>query len=757
MFSNRKSQQRRAEIRKNRPDTFAHTWQALKESGGMNGLAIAAVFCIIAAGILQLREDVVPYRPGQWVPHDIFARVDFSFRDKDRLSEVRQITRERQPRVYAPAGDVWGDLEKDLLSLPDQVGNAPGIGQVRQPLRDVLNDGSLTKLKEYIAPERRESYAKEVNGYFETIRSMTPPLVILPEDQHQEDLHHSIVITSIDANTPVPTNLTYSMAMEEELTRRFEAAARDNFSLTLQPLIVAYTLKTLKPTHVLDPVATAEARNRAAENVASTAGDIPFKAGMIIVSKREQITQRDWQILRAENEEYSHVLGRQWQNRVGSVGIVVLITLMLSLYVAMYQPRVIRNHARAIAISSLMLSMLLLAQLAAIGSGPIYLFGIAPTLLVAIILAVAYDQRFAISASSSHALLVTIGLDQGATFFIILWVGIVTACYLLDDIRSRSKLIEVSGVTSLAMIVATAAAGAMTLDPPQFIFRNCLYAGAAGLTVGFVVLGILPFIEKAFRITTSMTLLELADASHPLLRRLAVEAPGTYNHSLQVATLSEAAAEAIGANSLLCRVASYYHDVGKINKAEYFVENQSGGQNRHLNLSPSVSLLIIIGHVKDGIELAKEYNLPTSLMPFIQQHHGTTLVEYFYHQACNQQEQRQPDMPAISEMQYRYPGPKPRSREVAILMLADACESATRAMAEPTAGRIEALVHDITMRRLLDGQFDEADVTMREIERIERSLVKTLLGIYHGRIAYPSSQAITSAIPATPATASKTA
>src|SRR6185436_20244537 len=172
-----------------------------------------------------------------------------------------------------------------------------------------------------------------------------------------------------------------------------------------------------------------------------------------------------------------------------------------------------------------------------------------------------------------------------------------------------------------------------------FILKNCLYAGAAGIGAGFVTLGILPFIEKAFRITTSMTLLELADVSHPLLRRLSVEAPGTYNHSLQVATIAEAAAESISVNSLLCRVASYYHDVGKINKAEYFCENQTDGTNRHLNLSPSVSLLIIIGHVKDGIELAREYNLPTSIFPFIQQHHGTTLVEFFYHQACTKQGQ----------------------------------------------------------------------------------------------------------------------
>jgi hypothetical protein len=243
-----------------------------------------------------------------------------------------------------------------------------------------------------------------------------------------------------------------------------------------------------------------------------------------------------------------------------------------------------------------------------------------------------------------------------------------------------------------------------------------------------------------------MTLLELADVSQPLLRRLAMEAPGTYNHSLQVATLAEAAAEAIGANSLLSRVGSYYHDIGKMNKAEYFCENQIDGRNRHLNLSPSVSLLIIVGHVKDGMEMAREYNLPKSIRPFIQEHHGTTLVEYFYHQACNRQEESDG---TVSDTEYRYPGPKPRSRETVVVMIADAVESASRSMSEPTPARIEGLVHDLLMQRLLDGQFDESDITFRELHVVERVMVKTLLGIYHNRLAYPSTAAITRGTAAT--------
>jgi putative nucleotidyltransferase with HDIG domain len=412
---------------------------------------------------------------------------------------------------------------------------------------------------------------------------------------------------------------------------------------------------------------------------------------------------------------------------------------------------VVRNNVRGIAIAALLVSMLLLAQLGAIGSNPMYIFGLAPTILVAMIMTIAYDRRFAIGIASMHGLLVTLALDQGIGFYIILWIGVFTCCMTLDEIRTRSKLIEVGGLTAVAMMAATAAAGAISLDPMRFIAKYCLYSGAAGLAVGFVVLGILPFVEKAFKITTAMTLLELADVSQPLLRRLAIEAPGTYNHSLQVATLAEAAADSIGGNSLLCRVASYYHDVGKINKADYFIENQADGRNRHINLSPSVSLLIIIGHVKDGIELAKEYNLPASVLPFIQQHHGTTLIEYFYHRACTQQDRREnaagggggdgASGPSVPETQYRYPGPKPKSKEIAIVMICDAVESAVRAMPEPNASRIEALVHELAMKRLLDGQFDECDLTFRDLEQIERALTKTLLGIYHGRIAYPSTSA----------------
>ena len=750
---------RRAEIRKNRPDR--PLWQELKSDGTLASIGIAVIFAILASAVLMLRQDVIPYRPGQYVRQAIHSRVDFSFRDKDLLTQAQRDAREAEPRVYKPNAEVWTLLEQHLKDLPDVVvGKSPA--ELPPPLRDIFDRGTITALAQYRTDPRRRGYNDAVHHYVQSLQT----LVILPESQRQEELARQVESSRVAPafiRLPAPVGqieVSKTFAAPEpghepsrELQDQVGRLAFIDFREELQPKVVAYTLATLQPTHVLDEDATTEARNVAAERVPPSRGEISYKANQII--KREGVLdERDWQLLKAENDTYLASLTRAeiLRSKLGLAGMVFLVTAILAGYVRWSQPRVVRNHARGAAIATLLLAMLLLAELAAIGTGPLYLFGLAPTILVAMILSIAYDRRFAMGVAAMHALLVTIALDQGAGFFLILYVGIFTAGLLLDDIRTRSKLIEVGGLTAVAMMIATFAVGAVSLhpiEPVRFIARNCLHAGAAGLSVGFIVLGILPFVEKSFRITTSMTLLELADASQPLLRRLALEAPGTYNHSLQVATLAEAAADTIGINSLLCRVGSYYHDIGKINKADYFIENQSmGGENRHINLNPSVSLLIIIGHVKDGVEMAKEYNLPTSIIPIIQQHHGTTLVEYFYHRACTQKDKdSDPNCAQVSETQYRYPGPKPKSKEVAVVMLADAVESATRAMAEPTASRIESLVHDIAMRRLLDGQFDECDLTMRELELVERSLVKTLLGIYHGRIAYPSTAAVTDVAP----------
>jgi putative nucleotidyltransferase with HDIG domain len=242
-----------------------------------------------------------------------------------------------------------------------------------------------------------------------------------------------------------------------------------------------------------------------------------------------------------------------------------------------------------------------------------------------------------------------------------------------------------------------------------------------------------------FDVQTDISLLELGDAAHPLLQELARRAPGTYNHSINVASLAEAAAESIGANGLLTRVGAYFHDIGKVFKPGYFVENQGREANRHESLLPAMSTLVIIAHVKDGADLARQNRLPQPIIDFIEQHHGTTLVEYFFQQATKQSE-NDPDGETVEDAAFRYPGPKPQTREAAVLMLADAAESASRTLVDPTPARIDSLVESITMKRLLDGQFDDCRLTLQELRCIRESLVKLLTAVYHARVKYPDQQ-----------------
>lgn len=736
---------RRAQIRAGRPDTLRQWFLARRADGTLASLWIALGFAVAVMAIMAMRDEVTAYKPGQFVGHDVVARTDFVFHDKDEFSAAQNRARAQQPHVFSAMPDPWAIVEQKLLDLPQRVAGLDE-GELPPDLQGVLVGAALTRLREAgSSDDRRAAYVSAVKMYVEAARKLD--LIVLGDEQRLKEVDRAVIIPG---RGPVRGELTFGIEkMKDELTGRLQRPVGDAFAPVLQPVIAQLTLRWLTPTHEYDESATAQAMTQAAAAVPQSAGDVHYAANTVIVPAGE-IQDREWQILRAEAAAYRRSAEwSSWRINLGVATIVLIITAMLSAYISHFQPRIIRNHMRGVAIAGLLLLMLLIAQLAGLSSQPLLVFGLAPTLLVAMIMSIVYDQRFGAGVAALHGMLVTLALNQDLGFMLILLSGVIVTCGLLDEIRSRSKLIEVGGAAAVAMMLAAAAVGLLDHDPRAFVLRNCLHAGAAGLGVGFILLGVLPFIEKLFRITTSMTLLELADVSQPLLRRIATEAPGTWNHSLQVASMSEEAAEAIGGNSLLCRVGAYYHDCGKINKPEYFVENQHDGVNRHINISPTVSLLVIIGHVKDGVELAREYHLPTNLFPFIQQHHGTTLVEFFYDRAVRQATEDE----GINESQFRYPGPKPKTKEIAILMLADCCESAARAMNDPTAGSLENLVEQMTRRRIEDGQLDECDLTLRDIERIKRSLIKSLLGIYHGRIAYPSTASIQTTpteVPATP-------
>ena len=263
------------------------------------------------------------------------------------------------------------------------------------------------------------------------------------------------------------------------------------------------------------------------------------------------------------------------------------------------------------------------------------------------------------------------------------------------------------------------------------LLKMCLLNGTIS---SIVVLGILPIFEYLFKVVTNISLLELSDFNHPLLRKLILEAPGTYQHSLVVANLSEAAAESINANSLLARVGAYYHDIGKIVKPNYFVENLVTYKDVHRDLKPSMSKLIIMNHVKEGMEMAKKNRLNPVIVDFITQHHGRSLVYYFYHRA------KELEPTAEHKEEYRYPGPKPQGKETAIVALADTVEALSRTLEEPTPSRIEEMVREVMRKRFMEGELDECNVTLKDLEKITQSFIRVLNAIFHTRVNYPKNE-----------------
>jgi hypothetical protein len=383
-----------------------------------------------------------------------------------------------------------------------------------------------------------------------------------------------------------------------------------------------------------------------------------------------------------------------------------------------------------------------------------------PLILFGTTMTIAYRRELALLLATSVCLVVAISTGQGLSEFVILVASVAASIVLVGRIRSRTKLLYVGLGAGTVAALTTIGVGTLFEQPfgwsglaetpfgsiddvirDSFTLRligGATWYGFCAILAGILMTGLLPFIGRLFDVQTDIRLLELGDAAHPLLQELVRRAPGTYNHSITVASIAEAAAEAIGGNGLLVRVGAYFHDIGKMLKPAYFIENQAG-DNRHESLMPAMSTLVIIAHVKDGADLARQHRLPQSIIDFVEQHHGTTLVEYFFHEATKRREQ-DPDSSDVDETSFRYPGPKPQTQEAGVLMLADASESACRALTDPAPARIEHLVQELAMKRLLDGQFDDCGLTLKQLHAIEDSLVKSLTAVYHGRVKYPNQQ-----------------
>ncbi len=475
-----------------------------------------------------------------------------------------------------------------------------------------------------------------------------------------------------------------------------------------------------------------EARDRARRAVPPVIEK--FAPGLLLVPRGQPITERQLSLLNEEQRAYLHSLSTADHVRRGFALflVIVLLCALDILYVARFQPGLAESLPR---ISAVCILGTVTLALAFIMSREPWRAMLIPLTVTSMILALAYHPQFALVMSFSLTIVTTVALGSDVNFLLVQLSGLATAILLLRNLRRRTRLVELCAAAGLAYVAMTLATGMLTGQTWRLIAFDCTRRFLWGTLSGFLLSGSLPLIERCFGIVTDISLSELADGSHPLLQELVRRAPGTYTHSMTVATLAEAAAEEIGANPLLTRVGSSFHDIGKMLKPQYFIENQTG-QNRHDELEPALSTLVIIGHVKDGVALGRQYGLPQPVLDFIQQHHGTTLVEYFYQEALRHQVENEHGAGEL-ESTFRYPGPLPSNREIGIVMLADAIESTSRALDDPAPGSLRKLVHELVMKRLLDGQFDDSGLTLTELHIIEESLSKSLIALFHARIKYP--------------------
>lgn len=764
------------------PGMFARAWSLIRRTD----VLIRVMLCVLAAlamwGVTQSWAPSFSYRTGYIPNREIIARVTFEERDLAETAKQQEQARAQAEYVYENDPRPLEELRQELKNKVSQLASVESYDKLDQALWREFSPPSETK-----TPETEQKRFEALKAYFaagmdsgrfdEAIKKAFAPL---ERNGLIDVLQHTAQQGSQTAILIMPTGKqkwTHRAPVEEVLVSKIKPQLQQRLieelkmfggmndgSLTVADLAYTWLDQRLAKFHTLSvhQVASEEVKNAAAKAVEPVIRTYK-KHEAHLAPAFEPLNDNHVALLRKEYVAWRESMGlsARFAHSAATFGMYFALYTLCGFYILNRRRKLVDDLNK---FTVLLGSVVVTVALCWVASKEQWRAEIIPLMLFGMTAAIAYEKELALLLAASVSLIVSFALDQGLAEFVILVSSVAAAILFLQRIRSRTKLIYVGAISGLVVIATTLGVGtivgqafgatdsALTVVedwvPEKWmnsffvtLATGALWFGACSLVASVLMTGLLPFIERVFDVQTDISLLELGDVQHPLLQQLVRRAPGTYNHSINVASIAETAAEAIGCNGLLVRVGAYFHDIGKMLKPAYFVENQGTEGNRHEFLQPAMSTLVIIAHVKDGADLARQHHLPRTIIDFIEQHHGTTLVEYFYRREAKRIES-DPSLPEPDESTFRYPGPKPQTKETAVLMLADVVESASRALSDPTPARIESLVHDLALKRLLDGQFDECGLTLQELRILEDSLVKSLTAVYHGRVKYPEHQTV---------------
>jgi putative nucleotidyltransferase with HDIG domain len=733
------------------PSLLEATWSSLQRRDVLLRLGICVLAAIVIWGATGAGAPPFPFRLGDTPARHIVAKTPFELVDEVETAKAKELAKTQAPGVYEHSPEVVVNLREDVknkLAILMQTGkdadpkqaeiwlqfSIPTSGNEKTAAKPTPAEVTLQlgKFRDALAAEGDLDRTKQaIDTAFAPIER-NGLLESVPESGNQVKIRVYVK----EKEKPSDTSL---VPINEALIAEAVPALRQRLSAKIKSILVvdhlfAFLRPKLQPTLRLDDDATKQAKDEAFASEAKKM--IRFEVGAVLAKGGEPLTKNVLDLLRTEHEAATP----DWWGRVprtlAQLGMYVALFTLCGYYIYFRERRIVLRLPRLSTLMALVVITILLSKFfennIRAEMVPLVLFGIT--------MSIAYHQELALLLSAAIALAIVFTLGYGLASYVTLVASASVAIGLLGRVRSRRKLIYVGMAAGAVALFTTLGVGTLSFQPLDLpLLTSAAWSGFWVVVAAFLMTGLLPFIESLFGVQTDLSLIELGDVSHPLLQELVRRAPGTYNHSINVASIGEAAAEAIGAHGLLVRVGAYFHDIGKMLKPDYYVENQGQHANRHEDLVPAMSTLIIIAHVKDGADLARQHHLPQPIIDFIQQHHGTTLVEFFYGRAAAQH-QEDPESDEPEETDFRYPGPKPQTKEAAVLMIADAVESASRTLVEPAPSRIEGLVHDIAMKRLLDGQFAECGLTLSELNTVEESLVKSLVAMYHGRVKYPDQR-----------------